>query len=152
MIPKEAIEAALNEWSRPNDRREPHEIMEAALTAAFAAMSEPVAWGAWSNFEQRVIAATTDKIKADAYDGRGDIDIFPLYAVPQPAAENDRLRAAITAYVCSVNGEPEKDIWDTEDGTPSEGADRSSSDWAWKEYDDRKQAAFDALVAALERT
>ena len=39
---------------------------------------EPVAWGAWSDFEQKVIAATTDKMKADTYDGHGDISIHPL--------------------------------------------------------------------------
>lgn len=63
---------------------------------ALAAMpGEPVAWGAWSGFEHRVIATTTDKMKADAYDGQGDIDIVPLYLAPSPPADKaeiERLR------------------------------------------------------------
>jgi len=85
----------------------------------------------------------------------------PLYLSPSPSipeekggtAESvDRLRAietAAMAYVASVHGEPEKDWWDTEDGKEAPGADRFASDWAWKEYDDKKQKAFDDLRALL---
>jgi hypothetical protein len=69
--------------------------------------------------------------------------------------ELDRLvaiKAAAQAYVVSVNGDPEKDIWDTGSGEYEEGAEKTSSDWAWKAYDDRKQAAFDGLRAALGQT
>jgi hypothetical protein len=59
------------------------------------------------------------------------------------------IKAAAQTYVESVNGDPEKDIWDTENGEYREGAEKTTSDWAWKAYDDRKQAAFDALRAAL---
>lgn len=83
MIPKEAIEAALNEWSRPNDRHEPHEIMEAALTAAFAAMSEPVAWGHPGDFASGYIGDTVTVTLEDREWGEWN---FPLYAAPQPAA------------------------------------------------------------------
>lgn len=83
MIPKEAIEAALNEWSRPNDRREPHEIMDAALTAAFAAMAEPVAW----RYRYKGGKWTVQKNKPHWYkDGMADVELEPLYAAPQPVA------------------------------------------------------------------
>lgn len=59
------------------------------------------------------------------------------------------VRNAARAYVDSVSGDPERDIWDTEDGKFQEGAQRTSSDWAWKAYDDAKQKAFDNLRAAL---
>ena len=58
---------------------------------------------------------------------------------------------AAQAYVESVNGEPEKDCWDTEDGKEAPGAERFASDWAWQEYDAKKQKAFDSLVAALAK-
>lgn len=87
------------------DYNEGHDAMEAelrrieserVLNAALAAMpGEPVAWGAWSGFEHRVIATTTDKMKADTYDGQGDIDIVPLYLAPPPPADKaeiERLR------------------------------------------------------------
>lgn len=67
-------------------------------------------------------------------------------------AEIERLRAianAAEAYIASVNGEPEKDCWDTEDGKEAPGAERFASDWAWQEYDAKKQKAFDDLLAAL---
>lgn len=57
--------------------------------------AKPVAWGAWSDFEQRIIAATTDQMNADTYDGVGDITIVPLYpasAIAALSAENERLR------------------------------------------------------------
>ena len=137
MITKEEIQAALNAYYG-NDVEHgwmAREQMEAAITAAFAAMPGPA-------------------VKVE-YASRTTGGFYPpsaLTPAPDLASENERLRAAIAAYVGSVNGEPEKDIWDTEDGKPSEGADRTSSDWAWKEYDDKKQAAFDALESALERT
>ena len=59
--------------------------------------TKPVAWGAWSDFEQRVIAATTDQMKADTYDGVGDITIIPLCpasALTSLMEENERLKAA----------------------------------------------------------
>lgn len=59
------------------------------------------------------------------------------------------IRDAAAAYVTSVNGEPEKDCWDTEDGKEAPGAERFASDWSWKAYDDAKQKAFDALRAAI---
>lgn len=68
---------------------------------------------------------------------------------PAPAGE-DVVEAA-RRYVDAVNGEPEKDCWDTEDGKEAPGAARFASDWAWQEYDAKKQAAFDALRAALSR-
>jgi hypothetical protein len=73
----------------------------------------------------------------------------------QPIPDNEeiaRLRAieaAAKRYVASVNGGPEDDIWDTEDGKFQEGALRVASDFAWKAYDNEKQNAFDALAAAL---
>jgi hypothetical protein len=62
------------------------------------------------------------------------------------------IKAAAQKYVNSVHGEPEKDIWDTENGEYEDGAEKTTSDWAWKAYDDRKQAAFDDLRAALDQT
>jgi len=59
------------------------------------------------------------------------------------------IKVAASAYVASVNGEPEKDCWDTEDGKEAPGALRFASDWAWQEYDIKKQKAFDDLRAAL---
>ncbi|NTF18190.1 hypothetical protein G6L37_07205 [Agrobacterium rubi] len=67
-------------------------------------------------------------------------------------AELARLReieAAARRYVASVNGGPEDDAWDTEDGKFAEGAARVTSDSAWKAYDDEKQLAFDVLSATV---
>lgn len=73
-------------------------------------------------------------------------------AVGGNPAPSNRLRGienAARAYVASVNGEPEKDCWDTEDGKEAPGAQRFASDWSWEAYDDKKQKAFDDLRAAL---
>lgn len=75
-----------------------------------------------------------------------------IHNIHVPLDELDALEAikkAAQAYVDRVNGDPEQDIWDTEDGKFAEGAQRTSSDWAWKAYDDAKQKAFDDLRAAL---
>jgi hypothetical protein len=40
----EMVEAALREWSKPNDRREGRDIMRAALTAALAVAPKPTYW------------------------------------------------------------------------------------------------------------
>ncbi len=71
---------------------------------------------------------------------------------PAPQAHLRAIADAAQAYVESVNGEPEKDCWDTEDGKEAPGAHRFASDWAWQEYDVKKQKAFDALRAALATT
>lgn len=63
--------------------------------------------------------------------------------------QNEKLREAAQAYVDAVNGEPEKDCWDTEDGMEAPGAEKFASDWSWEAYDDKKQKAFDALRATL---
>ena len=54
-------------------------------------MMETVAWGAWSDFEQRIIAATPDKIKADTYDGQGDISIHALVRLSDAEARITKL-------------------------------------------------------------
>lgn len=66
-----------------------------------------------------------------------------------PVSHLRAIADAAQAYVDAVNGEPEKDCWDTEDGKEAPGALRFASDWAWQEYDVRKQKAFDALRASL---
>lgn len=63
-----------------------------ARPALAALPGEPVAWGAWSGFEHRVIATATDKMKADAYDGQGDIDIVPLYLAPPAPADKAEIK------------------------------------------------------------
>jgi hypothetical protein len=40
-VSDEMVEAAVTEWSRPNDRRDPLSIMRAALTAALAVAPKP---------------------------------------------------------------------------------------------------------------
>lgn len=72
-----------------------------------------------------------------------------LRAVGQLQKRCEELEAAASAYVASVNGEPEKDCWDTEDGKEAPGAERFASDWSWQEYDAKKQKAFDELRAVL---
>lgn len=73
----------------------------------------------------------------------------------QPITDNEELarlravEAAAKRYIGSVNGGPADDIWDTEDGKFQEGAERTTSDFAWKAYDDEKQKAFDDLAALL---
>ena len=66
--------------------------------------------------------------------------------------EFEQLRAiktAAQAYIEAVSGEPEKDCWDTPDGKEAPDAERFASDWSWREYDAKKQKAFDELRAAL---
>lgn len=73
--------------------------------------------------------------------------------INEAISEIEKLKAveiAAAQYISSVNGEPEKDCWDTEDGKEAPGAERFASDWAWKAYDDKKQKAFDALADALK--
>lgn len=83
---------------------------------------------------------------------RGETVTFWPTKGDQPPPPSSHLRAiadAAQAYVESVNGEPQKDCWDTEDGKEATGAERFASDWAWQEYDAKKQKAFDALRASL---
>lgn len=68
---------------------------------------------------------------------------------PPPQNHFQAIANAARAYVDSVSGEPKKDCWDTEDGKEAPGATRFASDWAWQEYDVKKQKAFDALCIAL---
>ena len=72
-----------------------------------------------------------------------------LSAQVQDVAGWEAIAKAAQDYVDAVSGEPEKDCWDTEDGKEAPGADKFASDWAWKEYDDAKQKAFDNLRAML---
>lgn len=73
-------------------------------------------------------------------------------AVETEFAQLRTIKKAAIAYVDAVNGEPEKDCWDTPDGKEAPGADRFASDWSWREYDAKKQKAFDALRQALGDT
>lgn len=71
---------------------------------------------------------------------------------PVPPQNVSGLRAIAKAareYVDAVNGEPEKDCWDTEDGKEAPRAEKFASDWAWQQYDDAKQKAFDNLCATI---
>ncbi len=72
-----------------------------------------------------------------------------LSAQVQDVAGLEAIAKAAQDYVDAVSGEPEKDCWDTEDGKEAPGAERFASDWAWKDYDDAKQKAFDNLRALL---
>lgn len=76
-------------------------------------------------------------------------DFHNIEVHPDELEALEKIKKAAQAYVDRVSGDPEQDIWDTEDGKPAEGAQRTSSDWAWKAYDDAKQKAFDDLRAAL---
>ncbi|MBX4984393.1 hypothetical protein [Rhizobium lentis] len=58
-------------------------------------------------------------------------------------------RSVSPSAVDSVNCEPEKDCWDTEDGKEAPGAEGFASDWSWQEYDAKKQQVFDTLRVAL---
>lgn len=73
-------------------------------------------------------------------------------AVHTEFAQLRAIKEAAQAYVDAVSGEPEKDCWDTPDGKEAPGADRFASDWSWREYDAKKQKAFDALREALGDT
>lgn len=72
--------------------------------------------------------------------------------VPAPENHLQAIARAAQVYVESVDGMPEKDCWDTEDGKEAPGALRFASDLAWQEYDVKKQKAFDDLRAALDTT
>lgn len=134
--------------------------ISSALVDVPAVESEPeeVGWQArywikaenrWSNW------ITNPQAHAWAYDedriASGITQTRKLYAHPPRSLSNEgsEVVAAAQRYVDAVNGQPEKDCWDTEDGKPDDGAERFASDWAWKAYDDKKQQAFDALCAAL---
>lgn len=92
MIPKEAIEAF---YSKAEVQQTGTILnMEAALTAAFAAMSKPVAW----------VSQNTLSILADGHEGAFKEAIsnkpfsrfsVPLYAAPQPAAVKVNIETAV---------------------------------------------------------
>lgn len=88
MIPKEAIEAAESAlYDALTDYDYimlPAHAMEKALTAAFAAMSEPVAWGHEDDFASGYIGDTVTVTLEDREWGEWNI---PLYAAPQPAPD-----------------------------------------------------------------
>ncbi len=119
MIPKEAIEAAFRarnpSWSHwlEDSRTMEREKMSAALTAAFAAMSEPVAWGHPDDFASGFIDDTATVTLADREWGEWN---FPLYAAPQPA---------------SVNKTPT--VWTVEFTSPEDDEDTSSFAFADKD-------------------
>lgn len=77
-------------------------------------------------------------------------DEWPAQSTVEADSENLRgIQTAAINYIAAVNGEPEKDGWDTEDGKEAPGAERFASDWSWREYDVKKQKAFDDLRAAV---
>lgn len=143
MITKEAIEAGARAGDVPDHKA------EQIITAAFAAMSEPVAWryryqgGKW----------TVQKNKPHWYkDGMADVELEPLYAAPQPAqdlaSENERMRATAMRMQVAVAkvleyGGTEISIW-------FDGLAEAQRNLARETKCTRSD--FDALRAALERT
>ena len=130
-------------------------IAEAALSAAEPQPAPSVA--------VKALQAVRDELRVDTSSGSpGSISYevgalhrivaavdAALSAQVQDVAGWEAIAKAAQDYVDAVSGEPEKDCWDTEDGKEAPGADKFASDWAWKEYDDAKQKAFDNLRAML---
>lgn len=63
---------------------------------------------------------------------------------------SESLKIAVAAYLTAIDAEPEKDIWDTWDGKHVDGADKTSSDFAWAAHGQKIEASLAALRVALE--
>ncbi|WP_331373827.1 hypothetical protein [Sinorhizobium chiapasense] len=61
----------------------------------------------------------------------------------------EKLQQAVAAYLSAIDSEPEKDIWDTWDGKPAKGAEKTSSDAAWADHGQRVEACLTDVRAAL---
>lgn len=62
---------------------------------------------------------------------------------------HERVTEAARRYLAAIDSEPEKDIWDTWDGKPAEGASRSASDWSWADHGRKVEICLSDLRAAL---
>ena len=161
MVTDEMVDAAIR--ANTNAKLfggEPRDWVRAALEAALSA-AEPqpapsvaVKADLPERFEEWWTGRDSKGEKTLNYNQRKQLawDAFhaaALSAQVQDVAGLEALAKAAQDYVDAVSGEPEKDCWDTEDGKEAHGAERFASDWAWKDYDDAKQKAFDNLRAML---
>ena len=148
MIPKEAIEAAIQAYMKETDS-EPHHLegwfepaMTAALTAAFAAMSEPVAFR-WKYFPEGNWAY--DEKTPKEFTLRDPAVIEPLYAAPQPAAV--KVKPLKWRVFCSRSGNCEAKTALGEYVLQFEG---SGFDASWKLYLPHKDFSTGVAYHALE--
>lgn len=164
------IGAALEDFAAFVLQREPSRVWAkppsfdlVMIEAAFRACDIQIPWHFATHRDCRTIfdlTATKPTVAGTAHNALDDakaqaLAVIEAYQKLRQAPPENHLQAianAAQAYVESVDREPEKDCWDTEDGKEAPGALRFASDWAWQEYDVKKQKAFDDLRAALAIT
>ncbi|ASP84278.1 hypothetical protein CDO26_06445 [Sinorhizobium meliloti] len=75
-------------------------------------------------------------------DGFNPDDLRKINAVPD-------LHRTVVDYLAAIGAEPEKDIWDTWDGKPADGAEKTSSDAAWADHGQRIENCLSSVRAAV---
>lgn len=84
------------------------------------------------------------------YDGTGEDALRQMARdTSAPTPEKGSLRLVISEYLAAIDADPVKDIWDTWDGKPKQGAEMTSSDQAWEEHGQNAARCLKRLRDAL---
>lgn len=81
------------------------------------------------------------------YDGTGEDAIRKMAEEAEP--QDVFLKRLVAEYLAAIDADPVKDIWDTWDGKPKEGAEMTSSDAAWEEHGENAMRCLKRLRDAL---
>lgn len=87
----------------------------------------------------------------DYNDGQGEKLTDEDFANAHLIAAAPDLHSAVADYLSAIDAEPEKDIWDTWDGKPADGAQKTSSDAAWADHGQRIEDSISKLRDALRK-